>query len=338
MEHVRGYRKWTGKGDEMPAAYRGMSYILFRTDSEGTEILGRRCPDPARFAVGTSFLAAMGAETEIVGYLSSAERLPLFLEMRTGVGMLLKEYDLQAGIGVYLQIHESPEVLGRLLWGDVLMGLNEDFLVSESVTGRGGLRRRDEAGYGTLLDAWTAVANYRREGGLILADGQGAVSLDVLEKALVRMGSFAGVQLQVERLDGGVEWGFCYRPVLLEALLLCLLTEAGSLSAEGDVVCRVGASEVNRRILLELSYPIEPKRLRSEDFRDASEARCHLERVADLGGLALHEEVRYPSRREYAVGALPRMEISLEWLRDPTLLVSGDLKADLRLLYGNMPR
>ena len=86
--------------------------------------------------------------------------------------------------------------------------------------------------------------------------------------------------------------------------------------------------------MMELSYTVEPKRLLSEDHRQAWEARRHLERVADLGGLELHADVRKPSRTDKATGVLPMVELCLEWLRDPALLPTGDLKADLRLWYG----
>ena len=52
MKHIQAYRRWTGRGNGMAEAYRNMSFILFRTDSDGTEILGSRCPDPKEFAVG----------------------------------------------------------------------------------------------------------------------------------------------------------------------------------------------------------------------------------------------------------------------------------------------
>ncbi len=337
MERIQAYRKWTGKCNGMPDGYHGMSYILFRTDSEGTEILGSRCPDSKTFSVGKSFFTAMEAEEDVLRCLASGENhpLPLFVETRTGVGILLKHYDLQAGVGLYLQIHASPVALSRLLHGGVLRsGGDGDYILGESIPYRGEMRRANENAYSVLLDAWSSVQSYRRARGLIHADSRGAVSCDALEKAMTGLADFVGCELTFTHLRDSREWARCYRPVLLEALLFCLLTEARSLSNDGKVSCRVGGQGEERRLVMELSYTVEPKRLLSEEHRQVWEARRHLERVADLGGLELHADVRKPSRADKAAGALPTVELCLEWLRDPALLPTGDLKADLRLLYG----
>ena len=341
MEKIQAYRKWTGKSDGMPEGFHGMSYILFRTDSEGTEILGARCPDSKTFAVGKSFIAAMEAEEDVIRCLASGENhpLPMFVETRTGVGLLLKHYDLQAGMGLYLQIHASPVALSRLLHGGVLgSGGNRDYALGESIPYRGDIRRADEDACPILLDAWTAVQSYRHGHGLIHADPRGTVSCYDLEKAMTGLADFVGCELTVERLRDSGEWARCYRPVLLEALLFCLMTEARSLSSDGRVSCRMGSQGEERRLMMELSYTVEPKRLLSEEYRQVWEIRRHLERVADLGGLELHADVRKPSRVDKAVGALPTVELCLEWLRDPALLPTGDLKADLRLWYGQTRR
>ena len=337
MERIQAYRKWTGKDDGMPDGFHGMSYILFRTDSEEAEILGARCPHSNAFAVGRSFVAAMEAEEDVLRYLASGENhpLPLFVETRTGIGILLKHYDLQAGMGLYLQIHASPVALSRLLRGGVLRGREDgDYILGESIPYRGEIRRTDENAYPILLDVWSSVQSYCCVHGLIHADSRGAVFCDALEKAMTGLADFVGCELTFTRLWDSGEWARCYRPVLLEALLFCLLTEARSLSNDGKVFCRVGGQGEERRLAMELSYTVEPKRLMSEEYRQAWEARRHLERVADLGGLELHADVRKPSRADKAAGALPTVELCLEWLRDPALLPTGDLKADLRLLYG----
>ena len=325
----------------MPDGFHSMSYILFRTDSEGAEILGARCPDPKTFSVGKSFISAMEAEEDVLRCLASGENhpLPMFVETRTGVGMLLKQYDLQAGMGLYLQIHASPVALSRLLHGGVLRsGGNMEYVLGESIPYRGDIRRADEDAYPILLDAWSVVQSYRCAHGLIHADSRGAVSWDDLEKTITGLADFVGCELTLSRLRDGAEWARCYRPVLLEALLFCLLTEARSLSSDGRVTCRIGAQGEERRLMMELSYTVEPKRLLSEEYRQAWEIRRHLERVADLGGLELHADVRKPSRADKAAGALPTVELCLEWLRDPALLPTGDLKADLRLWYGQTRR
>ena len=148
MKHVQAYRKWTKKELDMDDAYRSMSFIIFRTDSDETEILGARCPHSGEFAVGRGFLASMEAEDDMIRYLESAESrpLPLFLETRTGMGLLLKHYDLHAGIGLYLQIHESPVILSRLLCGGILAGEGTEYCLSDGIPRRGDIQRRDERG------------------------------------------------------------------------------------------------------------------------------------------------------------------------------------------------
>lgn len=341
MKHIQAYRKWTGRENGMPEAYRSMSFILFRTDSEGTEILGSRCPDPKEFAVGRSFLASMEAEEDMIRYLQSTEAhpIPLFLETRTGMGLLLKDYDLHAGIGLYLQIHESPVALSRLLCGGALMGEGTEYRLSDGIPRRGNIQRRDEQGYPTLLDAWSTVRDYRRQGGLIHTNDSGLLSCRGLQDAISSMAAFVGCvplwQDCGEEEESMSPRLCCYRPILLEALLLCLLAEVRSLSADGTFACRVDTLGEEHRLFLELSYAIQPKQLSSEEYRYTQEAHQHLERVADLGGLELHAHVEKPSRKDKQMGALPRTVLCLEWLRDPALLPTGDLKAGLRLLYGN---
>ena len=341
MKHIQAYRRWTGRGNGMAEAYRNMSFILFRTDSDGTEILGSRCPDPKEFAVGKSFLAAMEAEVDMIHYLESTEgnALPLFLETRTGMGILIKHYDLHAGIGLYLQIHESPVSLSRLLRGGALTGEGAEYGLSDGIDRRGEIQRRDEQGYPILLDAWSAVRDYRRQNGLLHTDGKDFLSCRELEGVMDSMAAFVGC-VPLWDSENGQEPSEpthvrCYRPLLLETLLLCLLAEVRSQSADGTFACRVDSLGEEQRLFLELSYAIRPKQLLSKEYGYTQEARQHLERVADLGGLELHAHVEKPSRKGKQMGVLPRTVLCLEWLRDPALLPTGDLKSELRLLYGN---
>lgn len=339
MKHVQAYRKWTKKELDMDDAYRSMSFIIFRTDSDETEILGARCPHSGEFAVGRGFLASMEAEDDMIRYLESAESrpLPLFLETRTGMGLLLKHYDLHAGIGLYLQIHESPVILSRLLCGGILAGEGTEYCLSDGIPRRGDIQRRDERGYPTLLDAWSAVRDYRCRGGLIHTRGAGWLSCQSLRDVIGAMAAFVGcVPVWSTNGEGdrvASSQVRCYRPLLLEALLLCLLTEMRCLSSDGTFACRIDSLGDEHCLFLKFSYTILPKQLLSEEFRYAQEARRHLERVADLGGMELHACVETPLRKDKQMGALPRMEICLEWLRDPALLSTGDLKAELRLKY-----
>ena len=331
MKHVQAYRKWTGRENGMAEAYRNMSFILFRTDSDSTEILGSRCPGGKEFSVGKSFLAAMEAEEDVIRYLESSEShpLPLFVETRTGIGILLKNYDLCAGIGVYLQIHESPTALARLLRGGALTGYGREYRISDSIPDCGEVRRQDGLAFGTLLDAWTAVRTYAQRGSLICTRDNGMVFCSDLQNAVSAMAAFTGCASTWEETDG-LGWVRCYRPPLLEALLLCLMAEAHSMSADGTLICRVGASGEERRMLLELSYAIHPKQRHTVAYRYCMEARRHLEWVAELGGLELHGAVSHASRHEKSGDTLSCEVFSLEWLRDPALMPTGDLKAGLR--------
>ena len=266
MKHIRGIRQWI-ENDGMPAAYRSLSYVLFRTDSEHMEILASRCPDPRIFPVGRSFAAAMELSEEAMEYLKGdgREQALYFLESKVGVGLLHKGFDRRAGMGIYLHIHGSPVSLSRLLRGGLLAGQGlEDIRVSSDMEDRGHIRKWDEAACGALLDAWSEIRGRGAEGGVWTARGDGFLSVYDLERGLEELAAFAGCKVNLSRdraYPGGIE-GIsavptrvrCYSPRLLEALSLFLLTVAGTLSTDRQVNCRLATRGEGCHLLLSLEW------------------------------------------------------------------------------------
>lgn len=346
MRHKRGVRRWSDSG-EMPAAYHRMSYVLFRTDSGSLEIIAVRCPDPKRFSVGQSLISALELDMEAISYLKSEEPNPpvYCLESKLGVGLLHKGYDRHAGLGLYLHIHGSPVSLSRLVRGGVLPGSHSGRLrVASDMEDRGKIRPWDTEAYGILLDAWTEIRDRESRGGIWTTHPDGHLSSVELERGLEELAAFAGVGLTVTHegpFPGGNEGVRvpsassvrCYRPALLESILLFLLTSAASLSTDQRAVCRVATRGESRHLLLALEFSLNEMKKYSETLRVWEEACLHMSLVAELGGLQLQARILRPSRTEKKAGRMPLLSVCLEWMRNPALLPTTDLKAHLKLAY-----
>ncbi len=336
MRYSRAFQLWTNPEGEMPEIFHYLSYILFRTDSEEARIVAARCPDTAGLTAGASLIDALKLDAEAQSYLfdGAGDRPPLVVMTAVGLGVLDMRYDGHAGLGVYWHIHGRPDGLARLINSGVLGAPNGGaFRISQAVAEvNGEILRRDAPSYRALVDGWGTLD--RPAGQWAKCDVNGCLYGSDLCDFMAKLADFAGcgwLQIQREETVGRIK---CRRPVLLEALLLCLLTEVGTYATISEAVCRVGTlgNLDGEGLVLELSYPLE----KIDKHREQLEViHRHLGWVCELGGLELHAEVVPLRRGEKQAGKLPQMRITLEWLHDPVVLSTSDLKAKIRFLYEN---
>ena len=320
---------WTDPEREAPSKYHRLSYILFRTDAEDTPILAARCPEPAKFSAGQNAINALRLDEEAQQYLfSSKDQPPMVVQTYVGVGVLDKRYQGHAGMGVYWHLSASPDSLAKLIncgvWGDPNNG---GFLISEGIASvKGGAGRGDMAAYPVLIDAWNVVDGLSGE--WATCDSNGCMYAAELRSFLENLAGFVECGLTLTLADESIHRIQCRRPVLLEALLLCLLTEVRTHSATGRVSCTLGTvgGTDEAGLALEMRYPVvEPAKIRTT----LESVHRHLGRVGDLGGLSLQAEICPPKWGERQSGGLSSVRITLEWLRDPAVLPTSDLKADI---------
>ena len=336
MRYSRAFQLWTNPEWEMPEIFHHLSYILFRTDSEEAQIVAVRCPDPAGITAGASLIDVLQLDAEAQVYLfgGNGNRPPLVVMTAVGLGVLDMRYDGHAGLGVYWHIHGRPDGLARLVNSGVLGDPNGGtYRISRAVAAvNGEILRRDAPSYHALADGWGALD--RPAGQWATCDGNGRLYGTELCDFVSKLAEFAGcgwLQIQRDEHAGRIK---CRRPVLLEALLLCLLTEVSTYASVSEAVCRVGTlGHVDEEgLALELAYPLE----KADKYCDRLEAiHRHLGWVCELGGLELHAEVVPLRRGERQAGKLPQMRITLEWLHDPVVLSTSDLKAKIRFFYEN---
>lgn len=317
----------------MPSEYHHLSYILFRLDSEETPILAARCPEDERFSEGVNLIQALRLDEEAQLYLfrPTAEP-PMIVQSCMGVGVLDKRYRGQAGVGIYWHVHGRPDSLARLINHGVL-GNPEGgtYSLSRGIADVAGeARREDVSAYPILNDAWGVID--RIPGEWALCDERGCLYATTLLQLMRDMADFAGCRLMpIENVqpDGGpVARIQCRRPELLEILLFCLLTEVQTYSLTGEAFYRIGAlgNLEGEGLALDLSYPIEKTQ---KTCTRLEQIHRHLTRVADLGGLEMHAKVSRPQWGGIKQGEPYEVHIALEWTRDPAVLPTSDLKAEI---------
>ena len=346
MQYHQNHHMWTDPEEGLQLKYHHLSYIVFRTDGGDAVILAARCPDMARFAVGQNIAYALNLDDEAQLYVFGSENQPpLVVRTNVGVGILDKRYHRHAGIGVYWHIHGEPDSLARLVNSGVL-GDPEGgrYRISRAITEvKGRVKYSDTPSYEALADAWSRLERSHGETippshGALSCDEDGCLYVGEVFRMAEDTADFVGCSVKrswddfLEEGTNGMAIGRvkCRRPVLLEALLLCLLTEARTYSADGKAVCSVGTlgNLDGEGLVLELTYSMEKPEKHAAEL---DIIHRHLSRVGDLGGLALHADVVRLKRGERQEGKLPRMQITLEWLRDPAVLPTSDLKADVEL-------
>ena len=339
MNYTYAQKAWNDPHGDMVEAFHHVSYAVFRLDSDRGEILCARCPDLSALPVGHSLAEVLELSPEALAGLAGGrgdDRIPIFVMTRLGLGILIRWYDRYAGLGLYLHIHADAAACARLINSGAL-GVPETglFSVTSRIRAEGSaVTRRDMASYDALADAWSGVRRYV-ETGIFGVDGDGMIYRREMEETLGRIADFAGcgIELASDEASERISILACYRPPLLEILMLCLLTEVRSRSATRGCILHVSAvnDEEGGGLSLSIRYPLE---LNSASHDLWTQGHRHLGVAAEVAGLSLSEVVAQPSHSLRSAGALPEMQISLEWLHNPALLPSSDLKSMLRLVYG----
>ncbi len=336
----------------MERTYHHLSYAIFRTVHDFGRILAARFPVGAWLHPGCVLQTDLALSDEAVAYLLRNDRTepPLFVLSDVGLGLLSKRYDAVAGLGLYLHIHCRPEAGARLLCAGALGRCSKAFRLSERVRAQNGpLRTEDAASFSALLDAWQAVCV--GQAGLLVPDSRDRICLTTLGDAILRMADFAGCDIRLEGFPEGISdrddaaddrlvprccFGGgvtlpCYRPMLTEALLLYILTETRTYATTRRLNGSWRASVDGEPAVLSFRYPLNMAALSVRTRDSLEKARAYLRASAEISGLdvafppvpnaayALEHTEAYPSEQS----------IMLEWLTDPTVLPSGDLKARL---------
>ena len=347
MKPIRLYERWTHPEKEMPAAYCRLSYALFLTDRRDGEIVASRCPDPVRLAVGNGFPGVLGLSEGACRFLweDTSDPRPLFVLTDVGVGLLDKRYDRHAGIGLFFHIHGRPRSLARLINYGALgaPGPRSCFRVSGEVKALGKrVVARDEPSYKALTEAKDLLLSplgpiFLRERPGRCADvlGEGILRAEDLCEGIREIAAFAGCAVELEQ-DGAPRRLACYRPLLLEPVLICALTQAAEVAVQGKAVCCVSTlnGEEEGGLRLSLRYAVDPAVPEGDTGRRMLAVWQHLAENCELSGLDLQGSIRLPTRSERRAGMLPEVCLAVEWQRDPALLPTSDLKADPHLRRG----
>lgn len=332
-------RHWIEPEDGWGDSCHHLSYIMFRTDSEETGVVAARCPDMYYFSAGQNLIDLLSLDEEAQSYLfdSSSESTPLVVRTRVGVGILDKRYENHTGLCVYWHIHGKVEALARLVNLGAMTDLSVGaYRISSALRAmKGEIKKTDMPSYCALQDAKSHMNQFLES--WPTCDGSGCLYRRDLCDAVERLAEFVGCRLLADSAEDAPARVRCRRPLLLEGLLLCLLTEVKTYSATGDAAYRLGTlgDMEGEGLSLELSYPIS----KSERCYESLEMlHRHLRWVSDLSGLDLDAEVVPLRYGEGKSGKLPQIRITLEWLRDPVMLATSDLKAKIRFLYDGEER
>ena len=168
-------------------------------------------------------------------------------------------------------------------------------------------------------------------------DSDDGIALGGLRNGIAKLASFVGCDMAFTVRKGqGMNPVSpyarvkCYRPLLLEGIILCLLSEVRERSATGAAVCRLEApSETRDGMSLTLRYPLRTHE-KPETAQMYERMHGRLEIVGETGGLDLYVPTQLlPSRDP---NGLPEVAVTLDWLLDPSALSSSDIKARLSLV------
>lgn len=336
MKYSHATELWTNPREGMFQEFHHISYVLFRTDREDGEIVGARCPDMHRLAVGHSLPEVIGLDAEARHFLreesSCSRRLVVMTDI--GVGVLDKLYDRQAGLGLLFHIHARPESIARLLNHGVLDIVGEDYVISQAIRGIGGeVTPRDMDSYDALTDAFRTLTTYPI-GAFLPVNDRGDLYRSDLENRMMQMARFVGcgIRFSEEKRPNRIR---CFRPLLLEALLLYLMTEVRMVSATRGADCRIATveGEDGGHLALTVRYPIERTAPGTDLYEGVGKCHRHMSWACELGGMSLQKELHTPAHREKCQGTLlSEVCITAEWQHDPAVLPTTDLKAKIQIL------
>jgi len=331
-------RMWTQPDLPMAAPFCRMSFALFRTGGDVGRIIAARTPDREMLGIGQRIQDQLALCPDALAYMTRpyGGEAPLFVLARTGIGVLSSRYRLAAGLGLYLHIHTKPDAAARLINRGVL-GTPDGtaFSVTEEIRQMGDtVTARDEPSYSPLLEAWEAVR--LGKDGVFTVDGAGSLPLYRLREGIAKLADFVGCGLTFtlpkETRGQGDPRGAsvrCYRPAAFEAVLLCLLAEVRERSATHCGVCRLDPYPHGREgLALTLRYPLYPHE--TPDGADfARGVHDYLTAVGETWGLDLYAPVRLTPSHE--AEGLSDVTVALDWLLDPAVLATSDIKARLAL-------
>ncbi len=283
---------------------------------------------------------------------ASSEPGSLFVWTRTGLGLLSRRHALTADIGLFLHIHTDPLSAARLLSSGAFAGektVSGGFALSpriRAVSGRP--TRRDMPAFTCLNDTRATLASIA--GGFqpsVLAASLPGEPAAVPLSAVFAMAAFAGCALSVE-LDGRRiapdislaatldslsipepehDYIACHSPQVLELLLLGLFSEVRAYSRDRSASCRITSGRLWAAPSLTIDYT-PAATLSPPDIEALLALRTHLSRVAAFHGMELSLP---PVSLRPSAATLPPQTLSLDWLADPALLPTGDLKSHLSL-------
>lgn len=351
QDKQRGFRENGETEDNLPWSRR-LSYVLFRGDGEKPIILAAGGPHASLFERGRSITDALCLRGEEQAFLQapSYSTAPfLWIHSPHDVGVLDMRHVHCAGVGIYWRVHGEANGLGRLLNHGVLTG-PETYTLAHSVQKLKGTVRADDVSlYPLLADIWGFILSlssprweqatepttacdrdWLYEAGGLSCGGdhlRGEVVYgEELTRRIEKMARFVGIRCINDTKDPPVGWIRCHRPLWREICLFFLLTEASTLSADGQFTYRLseidGGGETG--LSLELCYAVEdPDSL----IEELDPIHRYLRRIGELHGMDLHAEIRPVKRGGLQKGERPLVCFYLDWLRDPTLLSSTDLKA-----------
>ena len=345
MKYSTQRRRWTDPILPMSESYGHISYALFRTDREMGRVIAARSPDRDTLRVGCILQDTLHVSDESMSHLNRPEgEVPLFVMTDAGLGILSRRYTLQGGMGMFLHVHCHPESGARLINSGVLGAENgQNYLRSQRVRDLGSrVTEEDTASYPALAEAWQTL---RELSDVFTPDSDGTVPLPRLRDGIGRLAAFAGCDLTYalrRSASGDTLTAFrqgrvhCYVPRLLEATLLYLLTEMRDRSATRGGICRMEVPEDNglpityghKPLRLTLRYPVLPKAPRKE-LSELEDIHGYTTRMGNAGGMDLR--FSFDPDRNRPEEALPEQIVWLEWVENPALLTTTDLKAAQRL-------
>ncbi len=345
MKYSTQYRRWTDSTLPMSPDFGRLSYALFRTGSDTGRILAARSPDRDILRVGAVLQETLHISDDAMAHLDRYERdVPLFVMTDVGLGILSGRYTLQGGMGLFLHIHCHPEAGARLINSGVFGVENgQNYLCSQRVRDLGGeVTEEDTASYHALMEAWQTV---REVFDVFTPDSDGTLPLPRLQESINSLAAFAGCDLTYslrKAAKGDTVTAFrhgrvhCYSPRLLEALILYLLTDMRDRSATRGGVCRMEVPEDNglpityghSPLRLTFHYPVLPRAPRKE-LTELEEAHAYTAQVGNAGGMDLRYS--FDSAHSRPENAFPEQIVWLEWVENPALLTTTDLKAGHRL-------
>lgn len=341
MKPTDSARLWSDTDTPMSADYHRLSYALFRVDGDVGRIVAARCPDRNVLAVGSYIQDQLELCEEVQEYvaLQYSELPPLFVVTKIGIGLVLSRYHLNAGLGLYLHIHADPASVARLIHCGAIGRESVDYAVSRRIKAMGGqVVARDEAAYSVLTDAWFPVRDLIQHT-LFRVNPENELTLGELRDKAKKLAAFAGCGLTftVRHTEGYEPPSSrtkvkCYRPILLEVLLLYLFSEIRERSAtRGGVCCLEDPARRNRDgLALTLRYPLCPEE-DPETARITDAFHSHLSVTAELGGMDVYFPAEHPVSR--AEEGLREQVVMMDQILDPALLSTTDLKAALRFLH-----